>query len=404
MWMMPWEHDRPDGWFLAALASESFRAAKVTAVVLTGCSALGVIDYPALLQLFFVLMWLLEFAIVIVLLCFLLKCTLSLGGDFEQLIMWVWLLSSASLLCFTIMISLVSMRNFFDGHCATLEALHSNNSRTCQKELAWWLGPWSAFLLFFAAETAILKRKLVAPLHATWYVPGLYQDDVARPILPAPTIMFRMTGTYYTRTYNIFLAPCADELPRNGTSDIFSAPSADELPMNSSLASLRIRTSEISMTSRKSLVESLSSHSLYSRTTSVISASSMVGDTSGSFLQLRDPSYHELVENEHLCFVCFDENPDGVLMECGHAGLCVACSKNLCQRGCGCPICRSDITRVLRLRPDQPLPPELFEKCPDSLTSEDKFEVHLSSRPPWPTSSKDIAVVVDTIMTSNGAP
>ena len=52
-----------------------------------------------------------------------------------------------------------------------------------------------------------------------------------------------------------------------------------------------------------------------------------------------------------LCFVCVDKEADGVIMPCGHGGLCFRCGLILARKVGDkiCPICRSNITEVLKI-------------------------------------------------------
>ncbi|CAM9635772.1 unnamed protein product [Chrysoparadoxa australica] len=54
-----------------------------------------------------------------------------------------------------------------------------------------------------------------------------------------------------------------------------------------------------------------------------------------------------------MCYVCEDQAPDAVLLDCGHGGLCYGCAQNLAQQGDNsCPICRKQVVTVLRLPHD----------------------------------------------------
>mmetsp|Transcript_20946 Transcript_20946/g.66086 ORF Transcript_20946/g.66086 Transcript_20946/m.66086 type:complete len:489 (+) Transcript_20946:71-1537(+) len=78
-------------------------------------------------------------------------------------------------------------------------------------------------------------------------------------------------------------------------------------------------------------------------------------DRHSSFLAARGGSSLDMVESEQRCFVCFESLPDAVLLECGHAGMCVECATNLLRRQGGqgsCPICRGGISCILKLRPE----------------------------------------------------
>ena len=49
------------------------------------------------------------------------------------------------------------------------------------------------------------------------------------------------------------------------------------------------------------------------------------------------------------CYVCMSSHADGVLMECGHGGLCYQCGLELARKGQQCPLCRSVIEEVLHI-------------------------------------------------------
>eukprot|EP00828_Plagiopyla_frontata_P033138 TRINITY_DN43049_c0_g1_i1.p1 TRINITY_DN43049_c0_g1~~TRINITY_DN43049_c0_g1_i1.p1 ORF type:complete len:175 (-),score=30.34 TRINITY_DN43049_c0_g1_i1:72-596(-) len=49
-------------------------------------------------------------------------------------------------------------------------------------------------------------------------------------------------------------------------------------------------------------------------------------------------------EEKNLCKVCYQREIDSVLLECCHSVLCYGCSQNIIH----CPICRSEITRVVK--------------------------------------------------------
>ena len=50
------------------------------------------------------------------------------------------------------------------------------------------------------------------------------------------------------------------------------------------------------------------------------------------------------------CCICFDCNPDAVIMECGHGGICYECGKQILASELRvCHLCREDITYVLKM-------------------------------------------------------
>lgn len=95
--------------------------------------------------------------------------------------------------------------------------------------------------------------------------------------------------------------------------------------------------------------------------------SSATVDVHASMLSARGSQYNEIVEDDGLCFVCFDNQPNAILLECGHGGMCLECASRTLDsseshdRGAMCPICRSAITRVLKIRRDKPLPKGFFK-------------------------------------------
>merc|ERR1712083_89219 len=98
-------------------------------------------------------------------------------------------------------------------------------------------------------------------------------------------------------------------------------------------------------------------------------------DHASSLLSARGSSWQELVESEQLCFICYDNPPEAVLLECGHAGMCRACALQLMTRRNRCPVCRRRISNAVQLQFDQRIPPDLFA----TPTSGGVRDV-----PPWP--------------------
>ena len=60
--------------------------------------------------------------------------------------------------------------------------------------------------------------------------------------------------------------------------------------------------------------------------------------------QIPEPDSTE-VAKESECKVCFERNMDAVFIPCGHVAACFPCASKMTQ----CPICRSDVDRVVRL-------------------------------------------------------
>lgn len=71
------------------------------------------------------------------------------------------------------------------------------------------------------------------------------------------------------------------------------------------------------------------------------------------------------------CWVCFEGPAEAVLLQCGHAGLCLECAENLWRTRASCPMCRQTI--------------ELIARLGDTMTVDGKVVV----APSLPTSSAD---------------
>lgn len=57
----------------------------------------------------------------------------------------------------------------------------------------------------------------------------------------------------------------------------------------------------------------------------------------------------ELARGQDMCCVCVSERKDAALVPCGHKAMCYRCSCQVQSRGLACPVCRTPITRVLRV-------------------------------------------------------
>ena len=58
----------------------------------------------------------------------------------------------------------------------------------------------------------------------------------------------------------------------------------------------------------------------------------------------------ESEEAERKCHICSENECNGVLMECGHGGICSYCADNLMSSMGICHICRSKITCILKIK------------------------------------------------------
>ena len=56
----------------------------------------------------------------------------------------------------------------------------------------------------------------------------------------------------------------------------------------------------------------------------------------------------EEANDDSLCVICIDTAKTHVLVPCGHACVCAACSEMLGDPGL-CPVCRSDVAMAMRV-------------------------------------------------------
>jgi len=319
--------------------------------------------------------WGLEGVILLVTALLLPICLASICADRPRVMLLSWIIISA--VCFG-MASFVSVYNMVkvldDQLCPELPCSLSTSTADCSDcrdrlELVFW--PWLVFLPAFAGGTMLFRRRVASLLHEAWYQPARpgaeagappYNPSTPRPGLPPPPLLFRVTATYYSRTCEAALLD--SERPEAGL-----VP--DRLATFASTHSLR----------------------------------GMSLDPSTSILSARGATFTDIVESEQLCFICYSEAPDTVLLECGHAGICAACALHLLERrpGAQCPICRSVVAMVVRLRADLPVPAGLFqrerqllEETASAAAGGQDPEAAIQG-PPWPSTAKRCAVVVELV-------
>lgn len=51
-------------------------------------------------------------------------------------------------------------------------------------------------------------------------------------------------------------------------------------------------------------------------------------------------------ESKKECIICMGEEPNSVLIPCGHLGLCITCAREVQRNSKRCPVCRADINQV----------------------------------------------------------
>ena len=76
-----------------------------------------------------------------------------------------------------------------------------------------------------------------------------------------------------------------------------------------------------------------------------------MGEKEGDVLEEGETGKEETKEELPLCFICADNCANGVIMNCGHGGMCFRCGLVLARKVGKkiCPICRSQITEVLKI-------------------------------------------------------
>lgn len=81
----------------------------------------------------------------------------------------------------------------------------SSGSVKCLEKLQLAIWPWLICLPSFALVTSLAKRPLASALHHAWYQPGRAEANapVYRQELPALSVLFRVTATYYSRTWEV---------------------------------------------------------------------------------------------------------------------------------------------------------------------------------------------------------
>jgi hypothetical protein len=300
---------------------------------------------------------------------------------------------------------------------AKVSAIMDNNlcfkDPVCTQDLAWAILPWVCFLPFFAAITTILRSRLSQDLHFAWYqapvslgavdVDGMHTQR--RPIhvefLPAPQVMFRITATFYSREPHYEDGIGQSEVGGNFNSTVSHGHSVMPRPAAVSSASESWHHQTMASMAR----------------TSVSMAPAF--DPMQSIMSARGASYAEFVESEQLCFICYSEYPDAILLECGHAGVCKDCASRLLDRvDPRCPVCRTFISQIAKIKRGALPPKALFSvraavaaaplnrvgsrdmEAVTPIAVAHRMETSALSSPggpPWPASTKRNAVVVEVM-------
>jgi hypothetical protein len=289
-------------------------------------------------------------------------CVVSAFTQRARLLMLTWAALTTLGLAITNFLSIVNLVEILDFHlCTDCCQTQTARSKDCLHKLQLVFWPWLVFLLSFGIGTLLLRRKLVPALHNECYRPtrrpalavgagigsglGGPASDTNPEELPIPQVLFRITNTYYSRAVDsVMLGLVEGRETRSST-----GPRDMMLPENTSHRYQIQLRSWPSFQGRTPQIQQCSWPSLQSR---------MPCDPSATVLSARGSTFADIVESEQLCFVCYDRNPEVVLLECGHAGLCVVCALQIMDMHC--PVCREAVARVMRLCTDHPLPAGLF--------------------------------------------
>lgn len=289
--------------------------------------------------------WGLEGIIILIVVLLLPVCLVSVIVDRPRMLMLTWVLLSAGGFGASSFVSMYNVSLLLDKKLCPdnpCEIADSSTCKACRYHLEMSMWPWLAFLPTFAVITMLLKSRLATALHNSWYqAPSEAAVQAAGnpqqvQELPPPVLMFRVTATYYTRVCD----PALIDLDLPGSVTLANGAGA------SMASQANVLHGSIRSTASRSFRPSMGAV-----------------DPMSSVLSARGATFAEIVESEQLCFVCYDQTPNAALLECGHAGMCVDCATTLMERPARqarCPICRSTISNVLRLRADLPVPLELF--------------------------------------------
>ena len=64
----------------------------------------------------------------------------------------------------------------------------------------------------------------------------------------------------------------------------------------------------------------------------------------------KDYKMRNIIEKQEMCLMCFDGEPDAVIMGCGHGGVCYDCVLKSWEKKDKCYMCRGNIESVLKVQ------------------------------------------------------
>ena len=53
-------------------------------------------------------------------------------------------------------------------------------------------------------------------------------------------------------------------------------------------------------------------------------------------------------DKKELCGICYSENPDRIILNCGHSGICKLCGDRLISESKPCPWCKKNIQKIIK--------------------------------------------------------
>lgn len=308
----------------------------------------------------------------------------------SQLLMLSWVLTTGLGFSLACGVSLYHVCHLLDtGVCIESASWPPCGHHACTLGLKWTLLPWLCFFPLFITGTLLVKTPLTTKLHNAWYhwpqtvivSSSIVQQEP--PCLPPPEVMFRVTPTYYTRSFDPLFVDTPLSLhssglqsanTRRGTPNMVSTSwmsdrsSVRSTPLlgkiigpwldrrharrerrDPTVVSVTRRLSG-SVVASEASVNTVRAENCGSQCTD--GASSGHRDVSSSILSARGSCYQEVVASDNVCYICYEAKPDAIFLECGHGGMCTLCALELKNRRQTCPICRGVITHIVRVRPD----------------------------------------------------
>lgn len=68
-----------------------------------------------------------------------------------------------------------------------------------------------------------------------------------------------------------------------------------------------------------------------------------------------------VVEDDVPCYICFSDQPNSVLLNCGHGGICVDCAIDSMKKNNCCFLCREIVYQIIEIDLEKQVEPGLFK-------------------------------------------